>query len=326
MTIMKKILNSFAFISLLAIVFSCVDESLDPLQFEKVAKGTIIALRGDALNQVYVKGKPIAELFPKIANGTEKFTFEAEILASDPSTIASVDVYAVKKVGTAFSRVLLKNVPASAFATDKYPNPSTTITITITEMLTALGLPTTFPMSAGTISTLLTDYKFGIGVESDLNLVDGTKVLAADIVAAGLFQSNQFYPAMILNWAVTDYCAYAAGAWAGVYDANENSEINGGYGPYDAALVQDGANPNKFTTDNFYDSGWPLSITLNPSTDVATQTLTASGTVTTGTGNVYVYSGTGTYNQCLNTMSINMEISRNGVPKYDVLIWSLAKQ
>lgn len=320
---MKTIYKSLFLIALLAVGFSCTDESLDPLQFSSMKKGTIIALRGAALTSVYVQGKPIAEIFPRIATGTEKFVYEAEILASDPSTVASVDIYVIKR--PSLERILLKNIPASAFAKDKYPNPSTTIELTVQEVFTKLGLSTTFPLDATTVNTLLTTYKFGINFESDLNLTDGTKVLASEIVAAGLFQSNQFYPAMILTWAVTDYCNYIANSWAGDFDATELSEINGSYGPYTITLTQDGANPNKFTTDNFYDSGWPLTITFTPSTSVPTQTLTATGTVTTGSGNVYVYGGSGTYNQCLGEAAINIEISRNGVPGFDVLVWKLVK-
>jgi hypothetical protein len=318
---MKTIYKSILILLLVAIGFSCADESLDPLQFEKMKKGTIIALRGDALTSVYVLGKPISEIFPRIATGTEKFVFEAEILADDPSTVASVDLFVIKR--PSLERVAVKNIPASAFSIGKYPRPSTTIEVTIQEALSKLGLPTTFPMSASTINTLLTTYKFGVGIECDLNLTDGSKVLASEIVAAGLFQSNQFYPAMVLNWAVTDYCTYIDN-WAATYAATESSEIFGGYGPYDVALTKTGT--NTYASDNFYDSGWPLTLKFSPSTSVATQTVVAEkGTVTTGSGNVYVYQGSGTYNQCLGEISINMTVTRNGDP-YDALVWKLVKK
>jgi hypothetical protein len=317
---MKKIINSLILISLFVIGFSCEDPELDPLQFANIQKGTIIALRGPALNSVYVAGKPIAEIFPRIATGTEKFKFEAEILAEDPSTVASVDIYVIKK--PSLERVLLKNIPASSFAKGAYPNPSAAIELTIQEVFTKLGLPSTFPLDATTVNTLLTTYKFGIGVESDINLTDGSKVLAAEIVAAGLFQSNQFYPAMILTWAITDYCTYISN-WDVTYNATELSEFTGSYGPYDAAFIADGT--NKFTTDNFYDSGWPLTMEFTPSTSVATQTVKASGTVTTGTGNVYVYSGTGVYNQCLGEVALNLVVTKNG-EEFDILVWKLVKK
>ncbi len=312
--------------SLIAIGFSCTDASLDPLQFESISKGTILALRGVALDNIYKKGIPVSEIFPRIATGTEKFTYEAEILADDPASVTSVDIYVIKKVGATTSRVLLKNVAASEFKKDKYPRPSATISLTINEVLTGIGITPTFPLSDASVNTLLTTYKFGIAMESDLNLADGTKVLAADIVAAGLFQSNQFYPAMLLSWAVTDYCTYNAATWAADYDATENSELFGAYGPYTATVVQDGADPNKFSTDNFYDSGWPLVFKLVPSTDVASQKITFDKqSVTTGSGNVYTYEGNGTYNQCLNTMGLNITVKKNGEVS-DQLVWVLEQK
>lgn len=321
---MKTIYKSLFLISLFVIGFSCTDESLDPLQFANMKKGTIIALRGAALNSVYVQGKPIAEIFPRIATGTEKFVYEAEILADDPSTVASVDIYVIKR--PSLERVLLKNIPASAFTkSDKYLRPATTIELTVQEVFTKLGLSTTFPLDNATVTTLLTTYKFGIGIESDLNLTDGSKVLASEIVAAGLFQSNQFYPAMILTWAVTDYCTYVEN-WAGDFDATELSEINGSWGPYNTTMTLADAATHKYTTNNFYDSGWPLTITFTPSTSVATQIAKATGTVTTGSGNVYTYSGEGTYNQCLGEIALNMTISKNGVAGYDILVWKMVKK
>ncbi len=319
---MKKIINSLFLTSLLVIGFSCADPALDPLQFEKISNGTILALRGAAQNKVYVQGKPIAEIFPRIATGTEKFSYETEILAVDPSTVASVDIYVIKKPSR--ERVLLKNIPASAFAKGAYPRPSALIELTIVEVFTKLGLSTTFPLNAATVNTLLTTYKFGVGIESDINLTDGSKVLASDIVAAGLFQSNQFYPSMVLTWAVTDYCTYIAN-WGVAYNATELSEISGAYGPYTAAFVADGV--NTYTTDNFYDSGWPMTITFTPSTSVATQVVKIkAGSVTTGSGNVYTYGGTeGTYNQCLGGIALNVVVKRNGAD-YDVLVWKLVKK
>jgi hypothetical protein len=204
MTIMKKILNSFALISLLAVVFSCVDESLDPLQFNNVKKGTLLALRGTQLNNIYVKGIP-GELFvPGELTGTEKFEFDGEYLSSDPESISSLDVYVLKKSG---ERVLVTNVPASDFKkTSDYPNPWVTVSIGISDILTKIGITPSYPLSAGSIDVLFTDYKFGISIETDLNLVDGTKVLAAELVASGLYQSNQFYPAQKLTYTVVKYC------------------------------------------------------------------------------------------------------------------------
>lgn len=319
---MKKTYILFL-IALFALVVSCRDESLDPLLFTEVKKGTILALRGTQLDNVYNKGIPGAEVFPKIATGTEKFVFEGEYLSDDPASLASVDVYAIKGSGASTSRVLLTNVPFSQFTTGKYPLPSVTISIDFKDILAKLGLVNTFPLPKATVDALLGTYKAGINIETDLNLVDGTKVLAEQIVAQGLFGSNQFYPAMRLNYAMTDYCAYDPATWSGDFDAAELSEFTGLYDGYTATFTREGTT-NKFTTDNFYDSGWPLTVDYNPSVDVATQTAKViPGTITLG-ANVYAWTGTGTYNSCAGEVALSMVVTKNGV-EFDKLVWKLTK-
>lgn len=287
----------------MAIGFSCTDPALDPLKFEEVKKGTIIALRGAALNNLYVKGVPISEIFPRIANGTEKFTFETEILATDPTTVASVDFFALKKVGTASERKLLTNVPFSQFATGTYPNPSTTVSLGISTVLSALGLSATYPLSSGDITTLLTTYKFGVPIEADINLVDGTKILASDIVNTGLFASNQFYPAMKLTWAVTDYCQYTQ-TWAGTYESTEVYS-NGVYGPYDLVLTKDGANPDRYNMTNFWDSGIAAYVVFTPSTNPSTQKVLFPDQ--SDGGSKTIKSTTGSYDECTKTFKIQTQ-------------------
>lgn len=300
---MKKIFNGVILISLLAIGFSCEDTSLDPLQFSSMKKGTILALRGDALNNLYVKGLPVGEMFPRIINGTEKFKYETEILATDPSTIASVDLYVIKKTGATSERMALKNIPASAFTKGVYPNPSASVEIGISELLPKLGIPATYPLSAGDITTLLTTYKFGVTIESDINLTDGTKILAADIVASGLFQSNQFYPAMILTWAVTDYCPYTTD-WTGVYTSTEVYS-DGAYGPYDITLTAVGGFPNRFQMTNFWDSGITAYIEFTPSTNPNDQIVLFPDQ--SDGGSKTIKSTKGTYDECTKIFKIQTQ-------------------
>jgi hypothetical protein len=188
------------------IAFSCEDTALDPLQMNNVKKGTILALRGQQLTNIYSLGLPGAELFPRAIEGTETFDFDAEFLAEDPSTLESFDIYAEKKLaGGAIERVLVKNVPGSEFkTTDDYLRPWVSVSIPMTDILAAIGIPDYTDPAVQDI--LLTTYKFGININSDINLTDGTVIPAADIVAAGLFQSDQFYPAQKLTYAMTDYC------------------------------------------------------------------------------------------------------------------------
>ena len=187
------------------IVFSCEDASLDPLQMDNVKKGTILALRGQQLTNIYTLGLPGAELFPRAIEGTETFDFDAEFLAEDPSTLESFDIYVDKKVPGGTERVLVKTVSGSELkTTSDYLRPWVSVSIPATDILAAIGIPDYTDPDVPEI--LLTDYKFGINITTDLNLTDGTIVPAANIVAAGLFASNQFYPAQKLTYAMTDYC------------------------------------------------------------------------------------------------------------------------
>ena len=281
-------------------VFSCEDTSLDPLQISNVKKGTILALRGTQLDNIYTVGIPGAEFFPRIINGTEKFEFDAEYLAEDVSTLESFDIYVLKKVGSATERVLLKNVPASEFKqTDDYLRPWVSVSINLTDILAGLGLSDY--SDPDVVDELLTTYKFGVNLESDLNLTDGSKVLAADIVAAGLFASDQFYPAQKLTYAVTDFCPYEA-TWAATYAATEvySDQV---YTGYSVTLAPVPGQPNTYTFSDFWDSGAG-----------AVATVVFTPTFDDPDGQIVVFpdqtvdgapmSGEGTYDMCLGSFKI----------------------
>ena len=216
---MKTIKYIFLIAVMSVVAFSCKDEALDPLRINDVKKGTILALRGKQLDNIYVKGKPGAELFPKIATGAEKFEFDAEYLSDDKSSLESMDVYVITR--PVRTKVLLANIPFSQFKDDgTYRNPWVSVSFTVGEVLAkVLPAAPTFPLSAADINVLLTTYTNGIRLEIDLNKTDGTQVMATDLVSAGLFQSDQFYPAQLLSYAMTDYCAYTTAGWSGDYDA-----------------------------------------------------------------------------------------------------------
>ena len=198
---MKKILKSLFLISSVVLIFSCTDESLDPLKFTEIKKGTIFALRGTQLDNIYFEGICGAEIFANDLARVSKFEFDAEFLSEGKASLASVDVFALKKTisGTTTSteKVLLQNVPFSQFkTTEDYVGPWVSVSINVSDIITKLGNPS---------SDVLFDlYANGIDIQSDLNLTDGTKVTSEQIVAAGLFQSDQFYPAQILNICVSD--------------------------------------------------------------------------------------------------------------------------
>lgn len=200
---MKKV-YSLITIALFAAAVSCTDDSLDPLNFKSVKKGTLLALRGAFLQNIYVKGIPGAQFVPGLTDGTEKFVFDAEYLSEDPSTLSSIDVFVKDKDG---KRTALTTLQASAFKPGGASGrPNITVTIPLKDILPKLGYPATFPISASTANDMFTNYKNGIVIETDVNLTDGTKVTPDDLVAAGLYQSNQFYPAQSLIYTVVKYC------------------------------------------------------------------------------------------------------------------------
>ena len=304
---MKKFIYSFILVVSVAFVFSCADDSLDPLLQKQIKKGTILALRGTQLDNLYNKGVPGAEIFPKIMTGTETFVFEAEYLSEDVSSLSSVDAFVIKKTGSTRTRVAMGTVDGSTFAVSTYKGPSAKFTYTIVQTLAALGLPVysdpIYKVTAG--NPLLTTYQPGINFEFDINMKDGTKVSSDQIVAAGLFQSNQFYPAQLLTWTMTDYCVYDNSTWGG--KTYESVETPGS--TEDNKLTQDGTNLNKFTMDNWWGDGVDVYIIFSPSTNPGDQKITIPSQTTSEAG---VASGTGTYNQCRGTISLNCKYVLGG--------------
>ena len=294
---------------------------MDPLQINKVKKGTILALRGDALDAVYNNGSPIAVVAPLVADGTETFNFDAEYLSEDPTTLESVDIYVIKGSGANTTRELLKNVPFSEFKTDAtYPRPWVSISLSFKEMLGKLGFDnTTFPPTQATVTALVKGaYRFGINIECDLNLKDGSKVLAADIVATGLFGSNQFYPAMKLNYPMIDFCPYDPTIWPDVWvsvespGSTEDNKIT-----RDSDLINF---PNRFHMDNFWGDGVDVYFDMIPSTGPFDQNIVIPEQTTSEGG---VASGTGTYDQC--TESITLKCRYVIGSTYD-FIYSLSRK
>lgn len=197
---MKNTIIKSLMIGVLTMVgFSCADPELDPLQFEKVKKGTLLALRGDQLDAIYWNGEAYgAAFYANAVSGTETFDFDAEYLSEDASTLSSVDIFVVKKPSK--ERIALTSVPASEFEVVEGKS-MTSISLSLSSILTKLGAD--LSTQAG-IDAFMETYAEGVTIESDLNLADGTKVLSKDLVAAGLYESDQFYPAQILTYGVED--------------------------------------------------------------------------------------------------------------------------
>jgi hypothetical protein len=131
-----KYLNIILFLSL---VFSaCEDPELDPLQVDKLKKGSTLALRGESYdnisNEAFATG---VDTFNVLANNAnETFTFTCDFVSENFSDLQSVDVFVVAK-GT---RTKVLNVPASAFKDVAESNFNrATISIPFTTLFNAAG-------------------------------------------------------------------------------------------------------------------------------------------------------------------------------------------
>jgi len=303
MASMRKLYSILTLVLFIAVV-ACTDDSLDPLQFKKVSKGTLLALRGDFLNAIYFDGEPGASFVPKITDGTDVFKFDAEFLSDNPSALESIDVYVEDSVG---KRTLLKNFPATAFTTGETGRPVITVSFTLSEIFSKLNIPTDhFPLDQDVVDRILGDdphygsYASGINIVTDINLTDGTKVLADDMVAAGLYQSDQFYPAMRLAYDVVRYCEYED-TWDGDYKGLEilSSDTNGP-NPYTVTATD----VDTYHVDGIYGAVGKTApiefdIVFSPSTSPYDQKL---GDVTIDLGDGKTLKLTkGTYEECTHT-------------------------
>jgi hypothetical protein len=216
---MKKI-YSILLLAFIATVFSCSDDSLDPLKTKEVKKGKLLALRGTQLDNLYNEGVNGAEFYPRVISGEETFDFDAEYLSDDPTSLESFDIYAIKKTQSGddvtTQRIHLLNVPFSQFKkTADYTGPWVSVSIKLVDIFKAIGI-TDFS-DPDVVDELLTVYQPGIDIESDLNLSDGSVLPSSEIIAQGLFESDQFYPAMRLVYSSVEFCPYeGATSWGGV--------------------------------------------------------------------------------------------------------------
>jgi hypothetical protein len=188
--------NIFYILTLSAFIFtSCEDPELDPLQFNKIKKGSILALRGQSYDNLgeenYLGG--VDTVSNKADASKESFEFEADFLAEDQSTLASVDVFAKFKSNGVRTKVA--TIPESVFVlTGNYKRGK--INIPLTEILKVTGKKLSdIPAS---------DFDNGIFsnfiIESDINLKDGSIVKASSVINSSLSESAQFYPAHTLNY------------------------------------------------------------------------------------------------------------------------------
>ncbi|HMQ46476.1 MAG TPA: hypothetical protein PKA00_02690 [Saprospiraceae bacterium] len=185
-----KIKIWMSLIGLLVLMGSCADSELDPLRFDDITKGSIITLRGAAVDNLNNRDfLGAVDSFSVSGNNPDvNFEFESDFLSDDISSLQEVRVYALAEQGGARSQVATKagsefSVPSG----EKYPRSS--FSIPLSTILTAIGKD-------------LADFSPGnyIFIECDITLTDGTEVPASAVVNSSLFESSLFYPAHNLRY------------------------------------------------------------------------------------------------------------------------------
>jgi hypothetical protein len=174
---------------LLGMVFlglaACADSDKDPLQFDKITKGAIITLRGQAfdnLSEAAFRGAVDSFSLSKDPAG-ETFQFDTDFLAEDEGSLSKVEIFASRTAdGT---RAAIATVNGTEFRTVPESNyPRASISIPLTTILTALNI---------TLADLTPNsYLY---ISCDITLKDGTLVGASAISNGNLFESGLFYPA-----------------------------------------------------------------------------------------------------------------------------------
>jgi len=178
---------SMLMFGLLLFTLACTDEEKDPFQLAKLTKGSIIALRGTAYDNLVdyplVFRGAVDTFNVNLDPATENFEFDADFQAEDPNSLVQVDVFAR---GTETGpRVRVATVQGSAFSIPSggaYPRAS--FSIPLNEILTK----TNTSLSSIAVGSYLY-------IECDLTLTNGTVVPASSIVNSSLFESALFYPA-----------------------------------------------------------------------------------------------------------------------------------
>lgn len=183
----------FLLAGMIVLSMACTDPELDPLQYDKITKGSIIALRGTAVDVISdAVNKGAVDTWSKSGDlAAEKFEIDAEFLSDDPSSLGEVQVYA--RASATGARVRVATVPGSAFSATGHDYPYGSISVSLNEILSALGT------TAGSFATGSYIY-----IECDLQLTNGTIVPSSAIVNESLFASFHFLPANNCLYLVND--------------------------------------------------------------------------------------------------------------------------
>lgn len=182
-------------IGLAAFASACTDPDKDPLKFDQIKKGSLITLRGQALNNLSVPDfRGACDKFSISGDpASENFEFDTDFLADDINSLSEVQIYASATDGGA--RIRIGTIAGSSFSvaagTGIYPRAS--VSIPLNTILSAIG------KSVGDYS--VNQY---IYIQCDLTLTDGSTVPASSFNNLSLFESALFYPAHKLLYVAKD--------------------------------------------------------------------------------------------------------------------------
>ncbi|MFN0176049.1 MAG: hypothetical protein ACKVU0_15470 [Saprospiraceae bacterium] len=163
---------------------ACTDPDLDPLQFDKIKKGSLITLRSTAIvNDPANRGA--MDTFSISGNVADySLDFDTDYLSDDINSLSEVQIYASLTDGA--GRVRVGTVPGSAFSlaagTGTYPR--ATVNIPMSDILSPLG--------KNMSDFVVNQYIF---IECDLTLNDGSTVPASAFTNLSLYESILFLPA-----------------------------------------------------------------------------------------------------------------------------------
>ena len=90
---MKIVLNRLIAMSMFVLAIACTDESLDPFRLNEIEKGSILALRGpDGTSST--ADSEANFFFKDNIFGNEQFSYIADFLSEDQTSLAEVQVFA----------------------------------------------------------------------------------------------------------------------------------------------------------------------------------------------------------------------------------------
>lgn len=180
---MKNI--AMIFMGLFVFAMACTDPDLDPLKFDEIKKGSLITLRGDAVEVVNdPANRGAMDTFNISGNAADySLDFDTDYLSEDIRSISEVQVYASLTDGSGRQRI--GTVAGSAFVLASGATyPTATVSIPFDGILSTLG-------------KVITDFTPNqyIFIECDLTLTDGSTVPASSFTNLSLFESVLFLPA-----------------------------------------------------------------------------------------------------------------------------------